>query len=164
MINYYIESENKILAKEQSKESLKNIITYFLPQYANLEIKETKRPIELSKDGTYYVFADTEEYKEQKAQEEAERTAMLKLTRGDVFRALLLAKGVTREQIKMQLEAMPMSTTEEKISRELALIDFDEALDFYRGNPLIDTVGIGLGITKQQLDEFFETNDYTKLI
>ena len=89
---------------------------------------------------------------------------MLKLTRGDVFRALLLAKGVTREQIKAQLEAMPMTTQEEQIKRELALIDFDEALDFYRGNSLIDTVGLGLGLTSQQLDEFFETNDYTKLI
>lgn len=101
---------------------------------------------------------------EQKEQEEKERIAMLKLTRGDVFRALLLAKGVTREQIKAQLEAMPMTTQEEQIKRELALIDFDEALDFYRGNSLIDTVGLGLGITKEQLDEFFETNDYTKLI
>ena len=98
------------------------------------------------------------------AQKEAQRIAMLKLTRGDVFRALLMAKGVTRAQIKAQLEAMPMTTTEEQIKRELALIDFDEALDFYRGNPLIDTVGLGLGISKQQLDTFFQTNNYEDLI
>lgn len=104
------------------------------------------------------------DYEQQQAQKEAKRIAMLKLTRGDVFRALLMAKGVTRAQIKAQLEAMPMSTTEEQIKRELALIDFDEALDFYRGNPLIDTVGLGLGITKEQLDKFFETNDYKDLI
>ena len=103
-------------------------------------------------------------YEAEQAQKEAERIAMLKLTRGDVFRALLLAKGVTREQIKAQLEAMPMSTAEEQITRELALIDFDEALDFYRGNPLIDTVGLSLGITKEQLDSFFQTNDYNDLI
>ena len=103
-------------------------------------------------------------YEAEQAQKEAERIAMLKLTRGDVFRALLLAKGVTREQIKAQLEAMPMTTTEEQITRELALIDFDEALDFYRGNPLIDTVGLSLGITKEQLDSFFQTNDYNDLI
>ena len=103
-------------------------------------------------------------YEAEQAQKEAERIAMLKLTRGDVFRALLLAKGVTREQIKAQLEVMPMSTTEEQITRELALIDFDEALDFYRGNPLIDTVGLSLGITKEQLDSFFQTNDYNDLI
>ena len=103
-------------------------------------------------------------YETEQAQKEAERIAMLKLTRGDVFRALLLAKGVTREQIKAQLEAMPMTTQEEQIKRELALIDFDEALDFYRGNPLIDTVGLSLGITKEQLDKFFKTNDYNDLI
>lgn len=101
---------------------------------------------------------------EEKAQEEAERIAMLKLTRGDVFRALLLAKGITREQLRSQLEVMPASTQEETIKKELALIDFDEALDFYRGNPLIDTVGLALGLTKEQLDRFFETNDYKELI
>lgn len=101
---------------------------------------------------------------EEKAQEEAERIAMLKLTRGDVFRALLLAKGITREQLRSQLEVMPASTQEETVKRELALIDFDEALDFYRGNPLIDTVGLALGLTKEQLDRFFETNDYKELI
>lgn len=110
------------------------------------------------------VIDNTEEYEQEQAQKEAQRVAMLKLTRGDVFRALLIAKGVTRAQIKAQLEAMPMTTQEEQITRELALIDFDEALDFYRGNPLIDTVGTGLGITKQQLDKFFETNDYKDLI
>lgn len=134
----------------------------------NLKIEETEKfiyalePWEILRGDE--VIDNTEEYEQQQAQKEAERIAMLKLTRGDVFRALLMAKGVTRAQVKAQLEAMPMTTTEEQIARELALIDFDEALDFYRGNPLIDTVGTGLGITKQQLDKFFETNDYKDLI
>jgi hypothetical protein len=46
----------------------------------------------------------------------------------------------------------------------MALIDFDEALNFYRGNALIDTLGATLGITSEQLDKFFETNDYTALL
>ena len=46
----------------------------------------------------------------------------------------------------------------------MALIDFDEALNFYRGNALIDTLGMTLGITSEQLDKFFETNDYTVLL
>lgn len=45
----------------------------------------------------------------------------------------------------------------------MALIDFDEALEFYRGVALIDTVGTALGITSNQMTEFFETNDYQKL-
>lgn len=126
----------------------------------------TEQEVEQSDvDGNWYLagFAPMKTA-EEKAQEEAERIAMLKLTRGDVFRALLLAKGITREQLRSQLEVMPASTQEETVKRELALIDFDEALDFYRGNPLIDTVGLALGLTKEQLDRFFETNDYKELI
>ena len=39
-----------------------------------------------------------------------------------------------------------------------------KANNFYRGNPYVDTVGALLGFTKKQLDNFFETNDYTKLL
>jgi hypothetical protein len=51
-----------------------------------------------------------------------------------------------------------------EVQKEMALIDFDEALNFYRGNALIDTVGLALGIEPSQLDCFFETNDYTCLL
>lgn len=105
-----------------------------------------------------------EEYQQEQQQKEAERIAMLNLTRGDVFRGLLLAKGITKDQIAQMIEAMPTSTQEENVKKELAKIDFEDALNFYRGNSLIDTIGLALGISKQQLDEFFETNDYTKLI
>ncbi len=110
------------------------------------------------------VLIDNENYEQEQAQKEAQRIAMLKLTRGDVFRALLQAKGVTREQVRSILNNMPATNQDEILQKEMALIDFDEALDFYRGNPLIDNLGGVLGISKQQLDEFFETNDYTKLI
>lgn len=96
--------------------------------------------------------------------QEQEQIAMLKLTRGDVFRGLLQAKGITRNQIRALIEAMPETTDYERIVKELALIDFDEALDFYRGNTLIDTLGEQLGISKTQLDEFFRTNDYNSLL
>jgi len=38
-----------------------------------------------------------------------------------------------------------------------------KANNFYRGNAYVDTIGTLLGITSSRLDEFFETNDYTKL-
>lgn len=38
-----------------------------------------------------------------------------------------------------------------------------KANNFYRGNPYVDIVGNILGLTKTQLDKFFETGDYTKL-
>ena len=98
---------------------------------------------------------------EQKKQEEKERIGKLSLTRGDVFRGLLQAKNVTRQQIRAMIENNETLTI---LQKEMALIDFDEALNFYRGNALIDTLGATLGITSEQLDKFFETNDYTVLI
>lgn len=98
---------------------------------------------------------------EMKEQEEKERIGKLSLTRGDVFRALYQAKGVTRAQIRAMIENNELIS---QAQRELALIDFDEALNFYRGNTLIDTLGLALGITSEQLDKFFETNDYTVLL
>lgn len=98
---------------------------------------------------------------EEQAQKELERIALLSLTRGDVFRGLLQAKGVTRAQLRAMIETNEALT---EVQREMALIDFDEALNFYRGNALIDTVGLALGITSGQLDKFFEKNDYTELI
>lgn len=82
----------------------------------------------------------------------------LYLTRGDVFRGLYLAKGITRNQIRGMIEAMP-----DGAEKELALIDFDESLNFYRGVPLIDRLGAQLGITKAQMTNFFLTNDWSKL-
>lgn len=101
--------------------------------------------------------------KEQQEQE-AERIAMLHLTRGDVFRGLLMAKGVTRSQIKLIIEALPEENQEQSLTKEMALIDFDEALEFYRGVSLIDAVGLQLGITPEQMTRFFETNDYKELL
>lgn len=115
-----------------------------------------------------YLIEETEtelqalgETEEEQAQKEKERIAMLSLTRGDVFRGLLMAKGVTRVQLRAMIE---MNSQLSEIEREMALIDFDEALNFYRGNALIDTVGLALGITSEQLDKFFETNDYSCLL
>lgn len=117
------------------------------------EIRETELAIE--------AWGYTEEEQEE---QEQERIAKLHLTRGDVFRALLLAKGVTRTQLRAIIENLPEETNEQSITKEMALIDFDEALEFYRGVELIDAVGIQLGITSKQMTKFFETNDYHELI
>jgi hypothetical protein len=93
--------------------------------------------------------------------EEKKRIGTLSLTRGDVFRGLLQAKGITRNQIRAMIENNETLTI---LQKEMALIDFDEALNFYRGNDLINTLGLTLGITTEQLDKFFETNDYKELM
>ena len=89
---------------------------------------------------------------EELAQFEKERIAKLKLTKREVFLGLYQAKGITPDMIKAQ------------ITDPAVLIEFEYANDYYRGNPLIDVIGAQLGITSKQLDKFFETNDYTKLI
>lgn len=104
-----------------------------------------------------------ENWEAEEAQAEAERIARLHLTRGDVFRGLLMAKGITRAQLRAMIEAMPDETQEQVVAKEMALIDFDEALEFYRGVALIDTLGAALGITSAQMTAFFETGDYNAL-
>lgn len=81
------------------------------------------------------------------AEQEKERIAKLSLTKREVFLGLYEAIGVTPEQIKAQ------------ITDPAALIEFEYANDYFRGNPLIDTVGAALGIAPTQLDCFFETKD-----
>lgn len=122
------------------------------------EIIETQDEYVL--DGEEYVLKDVA-WEDKQMQAEKERIAMLSLTRGDVFRGLLQAKNVTRAQIRAMIENNETLTI---LQKEMALIDFDEALNFYRGNPLIDTLGATLGITSEQLDQFFETNDYRVLL
>lgn len=122
------------------------------------EIVETQEKYVL--DGDEYVLKN-EQWEQKQAQAEAERVAMLSLTRGDVFRALYQAKQVTRAQLRQMIENNELISTAQK---ELALIDFDEALNFYRGNTLIDTIGLALGLTSAQLDEFFEDGNYEHLL
>ena len=59
---------------------------------------------------------------------------------------------------------MPDETKEEVDLKELASIDFDEALYFYRGNDLINKLGAQLGISEDALTRFFVTNDWHSLL
>ena len=102
-------------------------------------------------DGEEYVLKD-EAWETEQELKERERIAKLKLTKREVFLGLFQAKGVTPDMLKAQ------------IIDPQALIEFEYANDYYRGNPLIDIVGATLGITPEQLDKFFETNDYIHLI
>lgn len=98
------------------------------------------------------VIDNTEAWEAEQELKERERIAQLKLTKREVFLGLFQAKGVTPDMLKAQ------------ITDPQALIEFEYANDYYRGNPLIDIVGATLGITPEQLDKFFETNDYTHLL
>jgi hypothetical protein len=84
---------------------------------------------------------------EQKAQRERDRLNQLSLTKREVFLALYNDKGITPEQLKSQIQ------------NPQALIEFEYATDYYRGNPLIDTIGQMLGYTTEQLDYLFENGE-----
>ena len=109
------------------------------------EIKETKTALE--------AWGYTEE---ELKQQRKERISQLSMTRGDVFEALILAKGLGKTQIRVMIEQAELDT----VTKALYLNRFDEALEFYRGYPIFDMLGQALGITGEMLDRFFETKDY----
>ena len=130
------------------------------------EIGMEKRNVSQSeKDGNWYLDEKCPHYTPEEIEQiERNRIANLHLTRGDVFRGLLLAKGITRAEIRGIIESMPEETSEERLAKEYALIDFDESLEFYRGVALIDTIGTQLGITSTQMDRFFDSKDWHELL
>lgn len=104
------------------------------------------------------------EYNKEQERIEKERVAMLNLTGADVERAIYKAKGMDFNDIIAFLEAQPLSQDGTPVVDIKALKIELKANNFYRGNPYINLVGSLLGFSENQLDEFFETNDYTKLL
>ena len=96
---------------------------------------------------------------EEKEREERERLDMLFLTGADVERGIYQAKGMDFDDIMAFVMANPPQGLDVKALKiEL------KANHFYRGNPYVNAVGVLLGFTEEQLDKFFETNDYTYLL
>ena len=148
---FYIKDNNKILLFDDDKQKLQNTIA-FMPQYEGLEIKEVEEGYVIYNSELMTV----EEMEAKETQKERERLDKLSMTRGDVFEALILAKGLTKPQIRAMIEQAELDT----VTKALYLNRFDEALEFYRGYPIFDMLGQALGITSEMLDKFFETKDY----
>ena len=110
------------------------------------------------------VVDNSVEYQSELLQKEQERIAMLNLTAADVERAIYKAKGMDFDDIINLLQAQPLSDNGEPLVNIKELKIELKANNFYRGNPYINLVGSLLGFSNTQLDEFFETNDYTKLM
>lgn len=91
--------------------------------------------------------------------QEKERVAKLFLTGADVERGIYQAIGKDFEDIvEMVTQLQPKGLDIKALKIEL------KANNFYRGNPYVNAVGALLGFTSEQLDKFFETNDYKELI
>ncbi|MBQ7977786.1 MAG: hypothetical protein IJ301_04290 [Clostridia bacterium] len=99
---------------------------------------------------------------------EQQRIAMLSLTAADVERGIYKATGMDFDDIIAKVQSLCDSSAEPQndvLNIDIKALKIElKANNFYRGNPYVDAVGNLLGFSKEQLDEFFETNDYTKLL
>ena len=88
-----------------------------------------------------------------------ERIAKLYLTGADVERGIYQAKGMDFDDILAYVtQLQPEGLDIKALKIEL------KANNFYRGNPYVSAIGALLGFRDEQLDQFFETGDYTVLV
>lgn len=124
---------------------------------ANLIIADKDYYICFEKNYTYGEINPN--YEAEQLAKEQEQIAMLSLTAADVERGIYKATGKDFEDIvALVTQLQPVGLDVKALKIEL------KANNFYRGNPYVDAVGSLLGFTKEQLDLFFITNDYTKLL
>ena len=89
-------------------------------------------------------------WEEEQKQKEKERIKNLSLTKREVFLALYKAKKITPDVLKA------------KITNTEALIEFEYANEYFRGNSLIDSIGGMLGYTSDDLDYLFINKELPK--
>ena len=127
-------------------------------------------PYEKLVDGE--VIDNTQEYEQEQAIKEAERIAMLNLTAADVERGIYKATGMDFEDIialvkhlsKGELDLETGEIINKSVDIDVKALKIElKANHFYRGNPYVSAVGALLGFTSEQLDKFFDTNDYRYL-
>ena len=103
------------------------------------------------------------------AEEIAQRKAMLNLTAADVERAIYKAKGMDFDDIialvEQYNEAAPLDAEGNSAGVDIKALKIElKANNFYRGSEWVNKIGSLLGFTSDQLDNFFETGDYTTLL
>lgn len=128
-------------------------------EFLNIEIDK-----HIYDDFEKYIYQEGEivlnpNYEAEQQAKERLRLDNLSMTRGDVFEALILAKGLGKAQIRAMIELAEL----DEVTKALYLNRFDEALEFYRGYPIFDLLGASLGITGEMLDRFFDMKDYRYL-
>ena len=130
----------------------------FIVQYSHnqgLRIEETSKALYaleaweiLDNDN---IIDNKDAYNVEQEKKELERLGKLKLSKREVFLGLYQAKGITPDEIKAL------------ISNPKDLIEFEYANDYYRGNSLIDKIGVLIGLKSSELDYFFEYKKFLDL-
>lgn len=96
-------------------------------------------------DGVFTDVSDTEEYKEKKRKEEAERVGNLQCTKR-VFVLMLEQLGLDYfEQIEPAINA-----------NRQAKLEWELCVELQRKNPLLDQLAAQFGVTSKQLDDLFK--------
>lgn len=102
-------------------------------------------------DGKFTDITNTPEYIEKQKEKEKKELGMKSLTKREVFLAIYRDKGITPEQIRSKIG-----------NNQEALIEFDYANDYYRFNPLIDSIGTSLGYTEEDINYLFINKEFRK--
>lgn len=152
MANYIYIQDEKINGKGQCKCLSSDV--------QNIEVS-----FEIYNDLERYIYQDGEivlnpNYEAEQELKEKERIAQLNMTRGDFIEGLILALGKDESDVIALIETLPITDVEKKVY----INRVKNALDFYRGYPVIDVLCGYLGLTTEQMDLFFETRDYKHLI
>ena len=120
----------------------------------NIEVSEEQFNLYKEKGNNYFKFEDNEiilnpDYEAEELSKERARLDMLNLTKADVLLALYEDKGITPEDIKTMLK-----------DNVPALIKFDYASSYYRGDEVVNALGLALGYTTEEMDYLFENKTF----
>lgn len=121
-----------------------------------LQIVETEQALfaleanELMQNGVPVINPD---YEQEQAQKERQRLDLLNLTKADVLLALYQDKGLTPDDIKAMLK-----------DNVPALIKFDYASSYYRGDEVVNALGLALGYTTEEMDYLFENKKFPEKV
>lgn len=107
----------------------------------------------------HYTLVLNPDFEKEQEQKEKERISQLNMTRGDFIEGLILAQGKDEKDIIALIEALTINEIEKKVY----INRVNNALDFYRGYPVIDVLCGFLNVPLENMDKFFETKDYTYL-
>ena len=143
------------MSYELTKPYTQGLRNKFIVKYNHnmgLRIEETPKAIyaleanEVMQDGHPIVNPN---YEQEQAQKERQRLDLLNLTKADVLLALYQDKGITPDDIKAMLK-----------DNVPALIKFDYASSYYRGDEVVNALGLALGYSAEEMDYLFENKKF----
>ena len=165
---YYIQQDNKIILSDSDKQRLQNTISFTMPQYKDLEIKEVEEGYVIYN----FDLMTVEEKEEKEAQKERERLDERYMTRSDFFDGFILAFNLGQVELREIVEQILNSINITDVEIKVALNNYDNALNFYRKHTLFTLLNgveipinedITLVFTSNIWDKFFDTKDYKEL-